>query len=306
MENKASVGLKNKLPWIIAIVLGVLSIAAVNKFLRLQQEGKDSSLIYLITAAADLSSGHELTRDDLKIALFPSDALSQISITVPGTSTTIGAEETERKLLMLIGRKTNRAIAAKEQIFWSDLMSLPRDHFPEHIPPRMRAVSIPVSLISSVSNLVEIGNKVDVVFTGDNTDHDTEKMFQLMALNASVNSDDSVEVVSEKTDTAGSPSNKKVQGSIILLANVAVIAIGNNFRGKTRSDDTVDGYASVTLLVTPDEGLLIAQAMNSGQLSLMLRSPSDVSAGDTMEITTENLIDSSRKLNLKRNAEGQK
>lgn len=305
MENKASVGLKNKLPWIVAIVLGILSIAAVNKFLRLQQEGKDSTLIYLITAASDLSLGHELTRNDLKIMLFPSEAASQISITVPGKSTTIGAEETERKLLMLIGRKTNRAIAAKEQIFWSDLTSLPRDRFPEHIPANMRAVSIPVSAISSVSNLIEIGDKVDVVFTGENTDQDTEKMLQLMALNAAVNSEDAADDAGDKA-AAKNSSNKKMQGSIVLLANVAVIAIGNTYRGKDKSDSATDGYSSVTLLVTPDEGLLIAQAMSTGQLSLMLRSQSDTSAGDTMEITTDNLIDSSRKLNLKRNSEVKK
>lgn len=307
MEKKSSENLKNKLPWIIAIVLGVLSIFAVNKYLRLQEAGKESKLVYLISAASDLASGDVLSREDLKVELFPSESVSQISISVPGNTTKIGAEETERKLLLLIGRKTNRAIPEGEQIFWSDLVEPPKDRFPERIPPNMRAITIPVSQITSVSHLIEIGDRVDVIFTGDNELQETDKMLQLLTLN-SLEKKEGGSAKKDAADPDGLEETeqtqvKRVQGSVVLLANVMVIAVGSQYRSQAGAPED---YSTVTLLVTPDEGVLITQAMNSGTLSLMLCSRSDIKGKGAMEITADNLLETSRKLNQVRNPEVKK
>lgn len=161
-ENlKTETAWKRRLPWIAAIVLGTLSILAVNKYLTLQQRGSEQKKVFLLAASADIKPDQELTRNDLEIRSFPAESVSEVSITVPGTGSAAASEETERKILMLVGRKTTRQIGAGQQIFWSDLASPERPTFQSRIPAHMRAFTIPVTPISSVNNLIQPGDMVD-------------------------------------------------------------------------------------------------------------------------------------------------
>lgn len=71
-ENlKTETAWKRRLPWIAAIVLGTLSILAVNKYLTLQQRGSEQKKVFLLAASADIKPDQELTRNDLEIRSFP-------------------------------------------------------------------------------------------------------------------------------------------------------------------------------------------------------------------------------------------
>ena len=84
-ENlKTETAWKRRLPWIAAIVLGTLSILAVNKYLTLQQRGSEQKKVFLLAASADIKPDQELTRNDLEIRSFPAESVSEVSITVPG------------------------------------------------------------------------------------------------------------------------------------------------------------------------------------------------------------------------------
>ncbi len=285
--------MKNKLPWIAAIVLGVVSILAVNKFLRLQAAKQEHNLVYMLTAVKELPEEHEITREDIQLKLFPVEAMSQLSITVPGLATEAAREESDRKVLMLVGRKLSRSINKGEQIFWSDLAEQQKSRFPDRIPEHMRAVSIPVGGVNAVSNLVTVGDKVDVVFSGENSTAPEVDLIRAIYM---------PEKIAEPAETPAPV--QKIAGSTVLLSNVTVLAVGSVYTANSDSDNS--GYSSVTLLVTPEEGVMLIQAMGSGQLSLMLRTPVDQSIGSPLVVAQDSLQEISKKLNKKRQDEVRK
>ena len=290
---------KRRLPWIAAIVLGTLSILAVNKYLTLQQRGNEQKKVFLLAASADIKPEQELTRNDLEIRSFPAESVSEVSITVPGTGSASAAEETERKILMLVGRKTTRQIGAGQQIFWSDLASPERPSFQSRIPAHMRAVTIPVTPVSSVNNLIQPGDMVDILFTsvsGESEEADNTALLLIAA--AGRNGGNTAEAV-----TAPPAAPKKPARTEILLSRIPVLAVVQNFRPGSADESGMTTYSGVTLMVTPQEGVLLTHALTVGQLSLMLRPVADPSASEASGVEAGNMIPMSRELRAKRAAE---
>lgn len=111
----------------------------------------------------------------------------------------------------------------------------------------LRAVSIEVNFVESVSNLIEPEDYVDVVF-------------------------------SEKIGTSGSSTQVSTQ---ILLQNVRVLAVGERIISSEEQSDTVEAeakasddveYVSVTLELKPEDTARIINADERGNLKLILRS----------------------------------
>ncbi|MGN0872148.1 MAG: Flp pilus assembly protein CpaB [Victivallales bacterium] len=298
-ENlKTETAWKRRLPWIAAIVLGTLSILAVNKYLTLQQRGSEQKKVFLLAASADIKPDQELTRNDLEIRSFPAESVSEVSITVPGTGSAAASEETERKILMLVGRKTTRQIGAGQQIFWSDLASPERPTFQSRIPAHMRAVTIPVTPISSVNNLIQPGDMVDILFTSSNEDGEDVDAALLLVAAANRSGANAAETV-----TAPTAAPKKPSRTEILLSRIPVLAVGQNFRPDISGESGVEAYSGVTLMVTPQEGVLLTHALTVGQLSLMLRPVADPSVSEAAGVEIGNMIPMSRELRAKRAAE---
>ncbi|MEI3003376.1 MAG: Flp pilus assembly protein CpaB [Victivallales bacterium] len=298
-ENlKTETAWKRRLPWIAAIVLGTLSILAVNKYLTLQQRGSEQKKVFLLAASADIKPDQELTRNDLEIRSFPAESVSEVSITVPGTGSAAASEETERKILMLVGRKTTRQIGAGQQIFWSDLASPERPTFQSRIPAHMRAVTIPVTPISSVNNLIQPGDMVDILFTSSNEDGEDVDAALLLVAAANRNGANAAETV-----TAPAAVPKKPARTEILLSRIPVLAVGQNFRPDISGESGMAAYSGVTLMVTPQEGVLLTHALTVGQLSLMLRPAADPSVSEAAGVEIGNMIPMSRELRAKRAAE---
>lgn len=111
----------------------------------------------------------------------------------------------------------------------------------------LRAVSIEVNFVESVSNLIEPEDYVDVVF-------------------------------SEKIGTGGSSTQVSTQ---ILLQNVRVLAVGKRIVSSEEQSDSVEveakagdevEYVSVTLELKPEDTARIINADEKGNLKLILRS----------------------------------
>lgn len=287
---------KRRLPWIAAIVLGTLSIIAVNKYLTIQQRGSEQKKVFLLAAAADIKPDQELTRNDIEIRTFPAESVSEVSITVPGTGSAAASEETERKILMLVGRKTTRQIGAGQQIFWSDLAVMERPAFQSRIPARMRAVTIPVTPVSSVNNLIQPGDMVDVLFTNSGgEDEDSENTSLLIAATLRGNGN--------MPESSTPPPVKKPARTEILLSRIPVLATGQDFRPGAVNENGMASYSGITLMVTPQEGVLLTHALTIGQLSLMLRPAADPSISEADGVEAGNMLPMSRKLRAMRTAE---
>lgn len=115
----------------------------------------------------------------------------------------------------------------------------------------MRAMSVRVDEVSGVSNLLRVGNQVDVIAVLNTADD---------------------KIVSK-----------------MLLENVKVVALGNALAGTPVNGDGVPYYSTVTLAVTPQAAVNLAFACNDGTVYLVARAQNDDNSVSTASVRVENI-----------------
>ncbi|MBO7207398.1 MAG: Flp pilus assembly protein CpaB [Kiritimatiellae bacterium] len=184
---------------------------------------------------------------------------------------------------MLIGRTLLTTVEANIPIRKTDIEGYSRDvGLSDQITKKFRAFSISVSGSASVSGMVRAGDEVDVIGT-----------FMLP----------SDEGKNKRGDLA----------TVTLVQKVRVLAVGDE-TAKTRvrslgaSSAAASGFTTVTLLVTPREVEMLAQAeQKKGSLALSLRNRNDiVTEGELPIIEFEKIREQVVELNKERNPTGRK
>ena len=237
--------MKQKLILIISVVVGLFAAILTRSYLsakdseieRMKAEfERKNKKIAVIGVNKDIPSGTALTMQDIGGLEVVENAVKDHAV------------RTE-DILLLINRKTVRALQKDSPVFWTDIeggdpnvRGLAGD-----IKPRMRAISVNVSGAASVSGMVKPNDHIDVL------------------------------------GTFSFPS-KTVQGemelvTLTILQDVLVLATGRE-TAKTRfvSDARMTAsYNTVTLEVTPREAeMLVFAEQIKGRISLALRNPDDV------------------------------
>lgn len=126
-----------------------------------------------------------------------------------------------------------------------------------NIPESMRALTIFINEDGIFSNLLRVGDHVDVVgsFTSD----------------------------------AG--GNSSVSSSMIIVQNVEVLAIGSDRMGNADTQTTTDKLpATVTLALTPADAEKIVYSKDFGQFSLILRGNGDNEKTNTLGTIQDDLV----------------
>ena len=159
----------------------------------------------------------------------------------------------------VIGRRLEVTVIPGQLLQYSDLKPVTlRNGFSSNIKDQCRAVSIPVDPVSSVNNLVQPNDNVDVLGT-----------FRFPDLRG----DNSLDTV-----------------TITILQNVKVLAVGNRW-GENYASDTMNGqrsYSTVTLQLYPDEVEMVIFASQKGKLTLSLRNFEDKRISKDIEARSVN------------------
>jgi len=237
--------MKQKLILIISVVIGLFAAFLTRSYLTAKDHEiermkadfyRKNKKIAVIAAKRAIPSGTVLTMEDIG------------GLEVLESAVKDHAVRTE-DILLLLNRKTVRALSADAPIFWTDIeggdpasRGLAAD-----VKPRMRAISINVSGSASVSGMVKPNDHVDVL------------------------------------GTFSFPS-KAVQGemelvTLTMLQDVLVLATGRETaKSRLFSDVRMPAsYTTVTLEVTPREAeMLVFAEQIKGRISLALRNPDDV------------------------------
>ncbi|MGI6605568.1 MAG: Flp pilus assembly protein CpaB [Peptococcia bacterium] len=112
------------------------------------------------------------------------------------------------------------------------------------IPPGKRAMSIPIDAISGVADMLQPGDRVDVLTVVSAITRDKEEEIY----------------------------------SVVVLQNIEILAVGKNIDPKNKvssSEQEQQGTKTVTLAVTVEEAQSLFLANQQGVIRLMLRSPVD-------------------------------
>lgn len=221
---------RTRLMMIGALALAIGFLASVSVYKNLQgKNGSADPTVEVMVAANDLQVGTRVEPADVKIIKIPAADLP------PGAP---------RRKADVIGHGVILPISKGEFILPNRLAAENAGAgLPSLIPPGMRAVSVRVNDVASVSGFVTPGTRVDVLVTG-----------------------------------SGGGSGE--QQTTTVLQNVQVLASGHTLERSSTGE--AQNTAVVTLLVTPEDAQRLTLATNEGRIQLALRNPVDTKQDDVL------------------------
>ena len=156
-----------------------------------------------------------------------------------------------RALYQVVNHTLDNSIVKGQILQYTDLKAgVRRNGFSAAVQENWRAVSIPVDTVSSVNNLIQPNDNVDVIGT-----------FRF-------------------PDVRGDSMKDTVTKTI--LQNVKVLAVGKTWRAGD-TDGTMRSYATITLQLMPDEVEMVIFASQKGKISLSLRNYNDMKIARDIE-----------------------
>jgi len=232
--------MKQKIILLVSIAAGLAAFWLTGNYLRHERERilGSAKRIFVVVAERDLPAGTVIKNDDLAKSLVFQSNVGGRAIMPESAREIIG-----KKLLYNIGRG--------DPVQWSDV-DVPfkgEAGLAGMINPSMRAISISVDAVSSVSAMIKPNDHVDIIGT-----------FSFPSPTAAA----TIETV-----------------TLTVLQDVTILATGQTMADKAapsgRAERAPRGYNTVTFEVTPSEAELLVFAQSvRGKLSLALRNPADV------------------------------
>jgi Flp pilus assembly protein CpaB len=228
--------MKNKLPLVIALLIGVASIFAIKSYIGKQEEAVREQLKGdpVVAASTDIPPGTELTIQML------------VAKQVPRQFIPAQAIEGEDQVKQILGSKTRVPIHAGNLILWSDLASESHAGLSSIIPVGEGAFSVSVTK-GVKSNLIQPSDHVDIVGSfavPKPQDQPTPK-------------------------TAATWRQASDIVNVVLLQNVTVLAVGESYAGQSKASTGDAG--DLTLALTLPEAQLLMFASQNGELGTVLR-----------------------------------
>ena len=226
---------------ILAVVLGLAASAVVFFYLNQQSAANVTARQTrpVVVAANDVTFGTKLDRDLLKVVNYPKDSVP------PGAYSSLDS---------VVGQTTKIFLATKEPVLMSKLSTI-GGGLSMMVRPNMRASSVTVNLVSSVSGFVVPGDRVDVLVT---------------------------------IDRSGAGAQNATTRTI--LQNIEVLAAGVKTESKDQQNKPNTDLQTVTLLVDPPDAERMALAMHEGKIHLTLRNPEDVDTLKLAAVSTNDML----------------
>ena len=157
----------------------------------------------------------------------------------------------------VVGRRLEVTVVPGQLLQYTDLKPITlRNGFSAIIKDQYRAISIPVDPVSSVNNLIQPNDNVDVLGTFRFPD---------------MRGDNSLDTV-----------------TITILQNVKVLAVGNRWGSPMGDAAAQRSYSTVTLQLYPDEVEMVIFASQKGKLTLSLRNFEDERIAKDIEARSVN------------------
>lgn len=258
-----------------ALIMAIVAGALLYFYLDNLENEKAVEVVYedVLVAAVDIPAYSVITGDMLTLTQMPA-----------GTAHPLAAHSADEA----IGYVTEGLIVAGEEILPEKLKQQGQDDsgMSYIIPDGMRAVTISVDEISGVAGFVQRGDYVDVI-AYTTTTYEPEDNANTVATTD--------ETTGETTVTTTIDNTEKTQkGTTVVAAqNVCVAAVGTTLKDNSVevAEGTVEIYASITLLLTPEDAMRVIQGEKSGILTVVLRSSGDHEANTEGPVISDSLLD---------------
>ena len=228
--------MRQKTLLLLAVVFGIVAFALTYQQLEAEKRRirGDSEKVLLIRVTRNMVEGEVIREGDL----------AKAEVDRKRDSNLVSRDLEWKEVASVVGRELDTSVSANQLLQRTDLKPLTQRHgFNGVVQQGWRAVSIPVDPVSSVNNLVQPNDNVDVIGTFRFPD---------------VRGDASLDTV-----------------TLTLLQDVKVLAVGNRWGSRSIDPTGSRGYGTVTLQLHPDEVEMIIFASQKGKLMLSLRNFED-------------------------------
>lgn len=217
--------MRNKIILALALVFGLLAAVLAYYLLNSTQQAiLNKEYIQVVTAIQDIPANTIITSEMLDMKNFPKDMQTGQEITEVNSA---------------VGRISPVAIIRGEYLLNNRLIKPGEgaDRLSYKVPEGMRAMSIPIDEVTGVSNMIKIGDRVDVV-------------------------------------AVVPPNNASPEAkATVVLQNIEILAVGSAYKETGSPDQTVG--TTVTVAVDPQSAVRLKMALQGTSMALALRPASD-------------------------------
>lgn len=249
--------MKNKFPLIVAIIIGIGALIAIKQYVSNMQKAAAAQLKGepVVAANVNIPAGTAITTQ----MIYPKEVPTQF---IPAQ-----AIQGSDQVKLIIGSKTSVAIQAGQIILWSDLVTETRGGLSSIIPSGEGAFTVAIST-GIRSDLIQPSDHIDIIGT--------------------------FSIPKSTEPIAGAVASWRQASdlvNVVLLQNVTVLAVGENFNGAPNGQGTSGG--DLTLALTLPEAQELMFAGQNGQLGAILRrsGSTDVTAPTDLPRVTFDSID---------------
>ena len=223
----------NRKNWVVlavALALGGLAAYAASNYLsermaEIDARANEIDTVQIVVAKASLPAGASITADSVAVREIPRTWAHSGAIT---------PDQYSRAESLTLAYPA----AAGEPILWAQLEGRRAPTFSARLQSGQRAVTVPVDEISSLSGMVEPGDRIDIV-------------------------------VSARNETRNF--------TFTLLQNVAVLATGSHADPEARdAQGQPRSYTTITLDTSPEDAKRVIAAREIGRVTALLRAPGDI------------------------------
>lgn len=255
---------------VLALLLGVAAAALMFSYIQKTTEAKTKGwdMQTVLVANNDLPAGAILSQENTAARPYPSKYISGRVLTPDAAGVVFGG---------------TLAVAAErgKPILWTDVelsidtaVGLAAD-----LAVNTRAITLPITQVTSFNGLLRPGMYVDVLWTGDSTAIMPPP--SLAPLAEEEEYDDHPDAAPSAADIQKRMLRANAQTSqntaqptkitAVLLQNVHVIAVGDQHGPRHSGIGQPDAYNTITLMLPPESARVLVHAMSSGAISLLLR-----------------------------------
>jgi len=241
--------MKNKFPLIVAALVGVVAFFAIQSYVNKMERATQAQLRGdpVVAASRDIAAGTELTMPMIMAKPVPRKFIPSQAV------------EGVAQVKQIIGRKTAVPIKAGQIVLWSDLAGENRGGLASVIPTGEGAYTVSIGKGVKPA-LLQPSDHVDII--GSFT---VPKPGFSMPASTTANFRQGPDMV-----------------NIVLLQNVTVLAVGDQFSGASRAQGPTGG--DLTLSLTLPEAQLLMFASEHGELGAILRRAGDAEVKPRAEL----------------------
>ncbi len=219
--------------WAAAAGFGIVGVAGTQGFIAEQLEAERTRLqgehapVRVLVAGADLQPGTRIDAGSLAVRELPARYVS---------ASAIGEADYDQ----VEGQVLRVAMRAGEPVL-ATAIDAPEPGFSDRVRPGIRAMTILVDEVNSVSGMLRPGDRIDLVFS------------------------------------AQAPGATANAGEITtpLMQDLRVLATGKEASDTSFRRTTNGAFTAITVEVSPDQAQKLVLAQRSGRLTALLRNPDD-------------------------------